>query len=169
MQSHGGLKWRRRKRTWWRKRESIASYMLAFSFFAGRGGERPADGLSFHGKSWTRTFFTDKNFNSFRRRRRDKEEKFVVFCGDGCFKRQRARPGKSYVPPPLLLLLLLFLTSSFQTLEIYHFRTLLLPFLPPFLFSSYFDSFHFQMDSSSINRGRRNLLNSAKRIFGRKF
>lgn len=65
-------------------------------------GERPADGLSFHGKSWTRTFFTDKNFNSFRRRRRDKEEKFVVFCGDGCFKRRRARPGKSYVPPPLL-------------------------------------------------------------------
>lgn len=102
MQSHGGLKWRRRKRTWWRERESIASYMLAFSFFAGWGGERPADGLSFHGKSWTRTFFTDKNFNSFRRRRRDKEEKFVVFCGDGCFKRQRARPGKSYVPSPLL-------------------------------------------------------------------
>lgn len=67
--------------------------------------------------------------------------------------------------PPPLFLLLLFLTSSFQTLEIYHFRTLLLPFLPPFLFSSYFDSFHFQMDSSSINRGRRNLLKSAETNF----
>lgn len=48
---------------------------------------------------------------------------------------------RHFFPFLLLLILLLLLTTSFQTLEIYHFRTLLLPFLP----SSYFHSFNFQM------------------------
>lgn len=132
-------------------------------------GERPADGLSFHGKSWTRTFFTDKNFNSFRRRRRDKEEKFVVFCGDGCFKRQRARPGKSYVPPPLLPFSSSSYSSSFFKFVPNlgnHFRTLLLPFLP----SSYFHSFNFQMKgfilaSRTSSETKLVLLNKLPRLF----
>lgn len=78
---------------------------------------RPADGLSFHGKSWTRTFFTDKNFNSFRRR--DKEEKFVVFCGDGCFKRQRGLENRT---PSRFFAFLRLLTSSFEPTKIPSFR-----------------------------------------------
>lgn len=77
MQSHGGLKWRRRKRTALEERESIASYMLAFSSSARDERERPADGLSFHGESWTRTFFNGQKPPA-RSSGRDKREELVV-------------------------------------------------------------------------------------------
>lgn len=113
-------------------------------------GERPADGLSFHGKSWTRTFFTDKNFNSFRRRRRDKEEKFVVFCGDGCFKRRRARPGKSYVPPPLLPFSSSSYSSSFFNDFVPNLGNLSFSYTPP-PFPSFFLFPFFQLSDERIH------------------
>lgn len=78
MQSRGGLKWRQRKRTCWRKKESTA----AFSSSVGWGDsltDYPFTATRGHGHS-SRT----KTFDSFHRR--DKEKIFVVSIGDTLWK-----------------------------------------------------------------------------------
>lgn len=75
--------------------------MLAFSSSARDERERPADGLSFHGESWTRTFFNGQKPPA-RSSRRDKREKLVV-SRDAAVSREtvfvtgQVAPGRSFV------------------------------------------------------------------------